>query len=148
MLGDRAKATCLAALAGGGKVEGAKKVARPSLLTVVGMVKKCGSVVSKVVSGADFAAKHITSPHHASHPMRVMHAFRFSTGLHVEHRRPKASGAPREGLLKVERREFRCLGFRVNGAHGAREALGARSFKYMTMTHPPMFPITFMKYRL
>ena len=27
--------------------------------------------------------------------------------------RPKASDAPHEGLLKVERREFRCLGFRV-----------------------------------
>ena len=34
--------------------------------------KKVGSVVSKVVSGADFAAQHITSPHHASHPMRVI----------------------------------------------------------------------------
>ena len=34
--------------------------------------KKVGSVVSKVVSGADFAAQHITSPQHASHPMRVI----------------------------------------------------------------------------
>ena len=38
MLDDRAKATSLAALAGGGKVEGSKKVTRPSLLTVVWMV--------------------------------------------------------------------------------------------------------------
>ena len=29
------------------------------------------------------------------------------TGLHVEHRRPKAGDAPHEGLLKVERRGFR-----------------------------------------
>ena len=31
----------------------------------------------------------------------------------MEHRRPKAGDAPHEGLLKVERREFRCLGFEV-----------------------------------
>ena len=37
------------------------------------MVKKNGgSVVSKVISVADFAAQHTTSPHHASHPMRVI----------------------------------------------------------------------------
>ena len=42
----------------------------------------------------------------------IQSAFRVSTGLHVEHRRPKASDAPHEGLLKVERQEFRCLGFR------------------------------------
>ena len=30
----------------------------------------------------------------------------------MEHRRPKAGDAPHEGLLKVERREFRCSGFR------------------------------------
>ena len=46
-----------------------------------------------------------------------MPAFRVSTGLHVEHRQPKAGDAPHEGLLKVERREFRqrvkVLGFRV-----------------------------------
>ena len=47
---------------------------------------------------------------------RLMPAFRVSTGLHVEHRRPKAGDAPHEGLLKVERREFRCLGvFRCLG---------------------------------
>ena len=28
----------------------------------------------------------------------------------MEHRRPKAGDAPHEGLLKVERREFRCSG--------------------------------------
>ena len=44
---------------------------------------------------------------------RLMPAFRVSTGLHVEHRRLKAGDAPHEDLLKVERREFRCLGFRV-----------------------------------
>ena len=73
MLGDRAKATSLAALAGGGNVEGSKRVARPSLLTVVWMKKKkVAALVSKVISGADFAAQHTTSPHHASHPMRVI----------------------------------------------------------------------------
>ena len=41
---------------------------------------------------------------------RLMSAFRVSTGLHVEHRRPKAGDAPHEGLLKVERRGFRGLG--------------------------------------
>ena len=34
-------------------------------------------------------------------------------GVHVEHRRPKAGDAPHEGLLKVERRGFRSLEFRV-----------------------------------
>ena len=34
--------------------------------------KKVGALVSKVISGADFAAQHATSPHHASHPMRVI----------------------------------------------------------------------------
>ena len=42
----------------------------------------------------------------------LMPAFRVSTGLHVEHRRPLAGDAPHEGLLKVERRELWCLGFR------------------------------------
>ena len=45
---------------------------------------------------------------------RLMPAFRVSTGLHVEHRRPKRD-ASHEGLLKVERREFRCLGLGVYG---------------------------------
>ena len=40
----------------------------------------------------------------------LMPAFRVSTGLHVEHRRPKSGDAPHEGLLKVERRGFRCSG--------------------------------------
>ena len=43
---------------------------------------------------------------------RLMPAFRVSTGLHVKHRRPSAGDASHEGLLKVERREFRCLEFR------------------------------------
>ena len=30
------------------------------------------SVVSKVISGANFAAQHTTSPHHASRAMRVI----------------------------------------------------------------------------
>ena len=39
----------------------------------------------------------------------------------MKHRRPKAGDASPEGLLKVERREFRCLGvqglgFRVQGS--------------------------------
>ena len=33
-------------------------------------------------------------------------------------------------------------GFGFKGAHGARETLGARSFKYMMMSHPSMFPST------
>ena len=33
-------------------------------------------------------------------PSRLMSAFRVSTGLHVEHRRPSAGDAPHEGLLK------------------------------------------------
>ena len=41
---------------------------------------------------------------------RLIYAFRVSTGLHVEHRRPKAGDAPHEGLLKVEKRGFRGLG--------------------------------------
>ena len=41
---------------------------------------------------------------------RLMPAFRVSTGLHVKYRRPKAGDASNEGLLKVEKREFRCLG--------------------------------------
>ena len=40
-------------------------------------------------------------------------SFRVSTGVHVEHRWPKA-GDPHEGLLKVERWMFR-LGFRCSG---------------------------------
>ena len=63
VLGNRAKATSLAALAGGGKVI----VAGGSLDGKID-----GSVVSKVISGAVFAAQHATSPHHASHPMRVV----------------------------------------------------------------------------
>ena len=51
---------------------------------------------------------------------RLVPAFPVSTGLHVEHRRPKAGDAPHEGLLKVERREFRCLGFRCLGFYGLR----------------------------
>ena len=39
----------------------------------------------------------------------LMPAFRPSTDLHVEHRRPKAGDAPHEGLLKVERRGIRGL---------------------------------------
>ena len=46
----------------------------------------------------------------ALHKHGLMPASRVSTGLHVEHRR-KAGDASHEGLLKVERREFRC--FRV-----------------------------------
>ena len=48
-----------------------------------------------------------------------MPAFRVSTGLHVEHRRPKAGDAPHEGLLKVERREFRFKGFWVFRVQGS-----------------------------
>ena len=33
----------------------------------------------------------------------------------MEHRQPKAGDAPHECLLKVERRKFVCLGFRVKG---------------------------------
>ena len=44
---------------------------------------------------------------------RLMPAFWVSTGLNVEHRRPKAGDAPHEGLLKVERLGFTCSGFRV-----------------------------------
>ena len=48
---------------------------------------------------------------------RLMPAFRVSTSLHVEHRRPKAGDAPHKGLLKVERRgfglRFQGSGFRV-----------------------------------
>ena len=33
----------------------------------------------------------------------------------MKHRRPSAGDASHEGLLKVERREFRCLGFRCSG---------------------------------
>ena len=40
---------------------------------------------------------------------RLMPAFWFSTGLHAEHRRPKAGDVPHEALLKVKRRGFRCL---------------------------------------
>ena len=47
-----------------------------------------------------------------------MPAFRVSTGFHVKHRRPKAGDASPEGLLKVERREFRCLGVTCLGVWG------------------------------
>ena len=50
-----------------------------------------------------------------SHKHGLCPPFRVSTGLHVEHRLPKAGDAPHEGLLKVERRDFRCLGFRCLG---------------------------------
>ena len=39
-------------------------------------------------------------------------AFRVSTGLHVEHRRPKAGDAPHEGLLKSKGGGLGVLGFR------------------------------------
>ena len=58
MLGDRAKATSLAALAGGGKVEGLRKWPEHGCWR---WVFHAGSVVSKVISGADFAAQHSTS---------------------------------------------------------------------------------------
>ena len=45
-----------------------------------------------------------------------MSAFRVSTGLHVEHRRPKAGDAPREGLSKAKVGGFRGLGFRSRGS--------------------------------
>ena len=51
-LGDRAKATSLAALAGGGKVEGSKKSGQ----TTVADGGLDGKKVGKVISGADFAA--------------------------------------------------------------------------------------------
>ena len=54
----------------------------------------------------------------ASTQTRLVSAFRVSTGLHVEHRRPKAGDAPHEGLLQVERRGFRGLGFRCFGFRG------------------------------
>ena len=41
---------------------------------------------------------------------RLMSAFRVSTGLHVEHRRPKAGDAPHEGLFEVEKLGFGRLG--------------------------------------
>ena len=41
---------------------------------------------------------------------RLMPVFRVSTGLHVEHRRPKAGDASHQGLLKVERRGFKVKG--------------------------------------
>ena len=40
----------------------------------------------------------------ASTQTRLIPACRYSTGLHVEHRRPKAGDAPHDGLLQVERR--------------------------------------------
>ena len=36
----------------------------------------------------------------------------------MEHRRLKAGDAPHEGLLKVEKREFRCLGVWGFGGSG------------------------------
>ena len=44
--------------------------------------------------------------------------FWVSTGLLVEHRRPKAGDAPHEGLLEVKTRELRCLGFGFQGVRG------------------------------
>ena len=41
---------------------------------------------------------------------RLMSAFRVSTGLHVEHRLPKAGDAPHEGLLKSKGGGFRRFG--------------------------------------
>ena len=55
-----------------------------------------------------------------------MPAFRVSTGLHVEHRRPKAGDGSHEGLLKVERRGFRVLGVWGSGLWG----LGFRSLGF------------------
>ena len=43
--------------------------------------KNGGSVVSKVISGADFAAQHTTSPHHAGHPVRVILDFDEKSGV-------------------------------------------------------------------
>ena len=50
-------------------------------------------------------------------------AFRVSTGLHVEHRRPKAGDAPHEGPLKVK---GGCLGFRVQVLGFRFQGLGFR----------------------
>ena len=44
---------------------------------------------------------------------RLVPAFRVSTGFHVKHHQPKAGNASPERLLKVERREFKCLGVQV-----------------------------------
>ena len=46
---------------------------------------------------------------------RLMSAFRVSTGLHVEHRRPKAGDAPHEGLLKSKGGGLGVQGFRGLG---------------------------------
>ena len=59
----------------------------------------------------------------------------------MEHRWPKAGDASHEGLLKVERWEFRVQGL-GSKERMEREALGARSCKYMMMSHSPMFPKT------
>ena len=44
----------------------------------------------------------------------------------MEHRRPKAGDGPHEGLLKVEKREFRCLGLGVQGLGFMGQGLGFR----------------------
>ena len=50
----------------------------------------------------------------------------------MEHRRPKASDAPCEGLLKVERREFRVQGLGVQGLGFGVLGLGlGRNFNIM-----------------
>ena len=55
-----------------------------------------------------------------------MSAFRVSTGLHVEHRRPKAGDAPHEGLLKSKGGGLGVQGFRgvQGGSGGFWEVLG------------------------
>ena len=67
MLGDRAKAISLAALAGGGKVEGSKRVARPSLVTVVWMEKRWErGAQSDFGSGLHSAAYHVATSRQSS----------------------------------------------------------------------------------
>ena len=46
----------------------------------------------------------------SSHKTWLVSSFEVSTDVHVEHRQPKAGDAPHGGLLKVDRRGFRCLG--------------------------------------
>ncbi len=49
----------------------------------------------------------------------------------MEHRRPKAGDAPHDGLLKVERREFRCFGVQVFRCSGVQvfRCLGVQVFR-------------------
>ena len=61
-----------------------------------------------------------------------MPAFWVSTCLHVEHRRPSACDAPHEGLLKVERRGLRYLGFRgFRGVRGVKGSVSGRTWFLM-----------------